>query len=142
MTRTGEVTLTGNLTREVELRYTTSGTALAKFGLAVNYGRKVNGEWEDDPSFFNVTAWRDLAENIADSVDKGSRVIVTGRPRQRNWENEDGEKRSTVEIEADDVAVSLRWHIVTGTEKSSRGNGTNNSNQPPTSAYDEAEEPF
>lgn len=101
-------TLVGNLTRDPELRYTTSGRGVASFGLAVNRRYQVNGEWQEQVSFFNIVAWGDLAENVAASCTKGNRIIVTGRLEQRSYEK-DGEKRSTVEIVADEIGPSLRW---------------------------------
>lgn len=104
------VTLVGNLTRDPELRYTPSGAAIAKFGIAVNrtYTNR-NGESVEQTDFFNVNAWRQLAEHIAESLHKGTRVVVTGRVQSRSWETEDGQKRTVIEIEADDVGPSLRW---------------------------------
>lgn len=105
------VTVTGNATREPELRFTPSGQAVANFGVAVNrrWQNRQTNEWEEAVSFFDVTCWATLAENVAESVAKGTRVTVTGRLDQRSWETQDGDKRSKVEIVADDVAVSLRW---------------------------------
>ena len=108
------VTITGNATREPELRYTPSGQAVASFGVAVNrrWQNRQTQEWEEAVSFFDVTAWSQLAENIAESVAKGTRVTVTGRLDQRSWETPEGDKRSKIEIVADDIAVSLRWATV------------------------------
>ena len=105
------VTITGNATREPELRFTPSGQAVANFGVAVNrrWQNRQTQEWEEAVSFFDITAWAQLAENVAETVGKGTRVTVTGRLDQRSWENQEGEKRSKVEIVADDVAISLRW---------------------------------
>ena len=105
------VTLVGNVTREPELRYTPSGQAMAKFGLAVNrrWQNRASGEWEESTSFFDVVAWREMAENVGDSVQKGTRVIVTGRMEQRSYETQQGEKRSAVELVADEIGPSLRW---------------------------------
>lgn len=104
------VTLVGNLTRDPELKYTPSGAAVAKFGIAVNrIINKRNGERVEQTDFFNVNAWRQLAENIAESLSTGSRVVVSGRIQSRSWETEDGQRRSVVEIEADDVGASLRF---------------------------------
>ncbi|MGH9030032.1 MAG: single-stranded DNA-binding protein [Acidimicrobiales bacterium] len=104
-------TLSGNLTRDPEIRYTRDGQATAHFGLAVNRRWQVRGseEWEEATSFFDVVCWRDLAENVALSLVKGSRVMVTGRLEQRTWENEEGERRSRVEVSAEDVGPSLRF---------------------------------
>lgn len=106
------VTVVGNLTREIDLRYTTSGKAVASFGVACNRRYQVSGSWEEKVSFFTVTAWDTLAENAAASLGKGSRVIVTGRLEQREYEAQDGTKRNVVEIVADEVGASLRWATV------------------------------
>jgi len=104
-------TLSGNLTRDPEIRYTRDGQATTSFGLAVNRRWQVRGsdEWEEQTSFFDVVCWRDLAENVALSLVKGSRVLVTGRLEQHTWETESGERRSRVEVSAEDVGPSLRF---------------------------------
>jgi single-strand DNA-binding protein len=111
MAQDNQVTIVGNLTRDPELRYTPNGAALVKFGIA--WSKRApdeSGQWRDvETSFFNVTAWRQLAENIAESLTQGMRVVVIGRLRTNSWETQEGEKRSTVEIEADEVAPSLKW---------------------------------
>jgi single-strand DNA-binding protein len=108
---TNNVTLVGNVTRDPELRYTASGQAMAKFGLAVNrsWQNRQTNEWEESTSFFDVVVWREMAENVGDSVSKGTRVIVTGRMEQRSYETQNGEKRSAVELVADEVGPSLRF---------------------------------
>ena len=103
------ITVVGNITRDPELRFTAGGKGVASFGIAVNRRYQVNGEWQEKVSFFNVVAWDSLGENAAASLSKGSRVIVTGRLEQRDYETKDGEKRSVVEIVADEVGPSLRW---------------------------------
>jgi single-strand DNA-binding protein len=103
------VTVVGNLTRDPELRFTAGGKGVASFGLAVNRRYQVNGEWQEKVSFFNVTAWDSLGENAAASLTKGSRIIVTGRLEQRDYETQAGEKRNVVEIVADELGPSLRW---------------------------------
>ena len=104
-------TITGNLTREPEIRYTRDGQASAQLGVAVNrrWQDRATQEWHEATSFFDVICWRDLAENAALSLTKGMRVIVTGRLEQRSWETEQGEHRSKVEITADEVGPSLRF---------------------------------
>jgi single-strand DNA-binding protein len=109
MASENSVTLVGNLTRDPELRYTTGGRGVASFGLAVNRRYQVNGEWQEQVSFFNVVAWGDLGENAAASLTKGARTIVTGRLEQRSYETKDGEKRSVTEVIADELGPSLRW---------------------------------
>jgi single-strand DNA-binding protein len=106
---TNSVTLIGNLTRDPELRFTTGGRGVASFGLAVNRRWQQNGEWQEQVSFFNVVCWGDLGENVATTLNKGSRAIVTGRLEQRNYETSEGEKRNVFEIIADEVGPSLRW---------------------------------
>lgn len=105
------ITVVGNLTRDPELRFTNTGMAVATCGLAVNYRRQKQGHWEEEVSFFDVTAFGEMGENAAESLNKGNRVIVTGRLQQRSWETQDGDKRSKVEIVADEIAPSLRWAI-------------------------------
>jgi single-strand DNA-binding protein len=104
-------TITGNLTREPEIRYTRDGQATAQLGVAVNrrWKDRATQEWQEATSFFDVVCWRDLAENVALSLSKGMRVVVTGRLEQRSWETEEGEHRSKVEITADEIGPSLRF---------------------------------
>lgn len=129
---TNTVTLIGNLTRDPELRFTTGGRAIASFGLAVNRRYQQNGEWQEQVSFFNVTCWGDLGENVATSMTKGSRIIVTGRLEQRSWETSEGEKRTVVEVIADEVGPSLRWATaqIERTERSSGDGGYQGDRQP------------
>jgi single-strand DNA-binding protein len=104
------VTIVGNLTRDPEIRYTREGQATTSLGVAVNHrwpGRE--GIWEESTSFFDVVTWKDLAENVALSLTKGMRVLVSGRLEQRSWETDQGERRSKVEIVAEEVAASLRY---------------------------------
>ncbi|MFL5797218.1 MAG: single-stranded DNA-binding protein [Actinomycetota bacterium] len=120
----GQVTIVGNLTDDPELRYTPNGAAVAKFRVAVNRRYKdQSGEWKDgDTSYFTVNAWRSLGENVAESLTRGANVIVVGRLQQRSWETQDGEKRTVIEIEADEVGPSLRW-ATAKVEKQSRSGG-------------------
>jgi single-strand DNA-binding protein len=121
------VTLVGNVTREPELRYTAAGQAMAKFGLAVNrrWQNRQTNTWEESTSFFDVVAWREMAENVGESITKGTRVVVTGRMEQRSYENQAGEKRSAVELVADEIGPSLRWATakVVRNERRSDGEG-------------------
>ena len=106
------VTLTGNLTADPELKYTTNGAAVANFRIAVTSRVRDGDTWRDgDTSFFRVNAWRTLAEHVADSLSKGDRAVVVGRLKSRSWETPEGEQRSTVEVDADEVAPSLRWAV-------------------------------
>jgi single-strand DNA-binding protein len=124
---TNMTALSGNLTRDPEIRYTRDGQANATFGLAVNRRWQPRGseEWEEATSFFDVVCWRDLAENVALSLVKGSRVVVTGRLDQHVWETELGERRSRVEVTADEVGPSLRFATAEVTRSERRnGDGT------------------
>lgn len=105
------VTLVGNVTRDPEIRYTPSGQTIATLGLAVNrrWQNRQTQEWEEQTSFFDVKCWAQMAENVSESIQKGTRVIVTGRLEQRSWETDNGDKRSKVEVVADEIAPSLRW---------------------------------
>jgi len=116
-------TLTGNLTRDPEIRYTREGQANATFGLAVTRRWQPRGsdDWEESTSFFDVVCWRNLAENVALSLVKGARVIVTGRLEQHSWETELGERRSRVEVTADEVGPSLRFATVEISRSERRG---------------------
>ena len=111
MSNGNHVSIVGNLTRDPELRFTPSGQATATFGVAVNrrWQNRQNNEWEEATSFFDVVCWAQLAENAAQSLTKGTRVVVSGRLDQRSWETQDHEKRSKIEITADEVAPSLRY---------------------------------
>ena len=111
MANGNNITIVGNCTRDPELRFTASGQANASFGVAVNrrWQNRQTNEWEEAVSFFDVVCWRQLAENVAESITKGSRVIVTGRLDQRSWETQDGDKRSKVEIVADEIGPSLNY---------------------------------
>ena len=100
MANGNNVNLIGNVTRDPELRYTASGQAVASFGLAVNrrWQNRQTQAWEEAVSYFDIVCWRELAENVAESITKGTRLIVTGRLEQRSWDTPDGEKRSKVEL--------------------------------------------
>jgi single-strand DNA-binding protein len=118
------VTLIGNLVEDPELRFTPSGVPMAKLRFAVNRRwRDNNGDWQEDTSFFGGTVWRDQAETVAESLQKGTRVIVTGRLEQRSWETQEGEKRSVVEVAIDEVGPSLRYATATVTKTARTGGG-------------------
>jgi single-strand DNA-binding protein len=103
------VTVVGNLTADPSLRFTQGGKAICTISIAVSRRYQVNNEWKEDTSFFNVVAWGQLAENAASSLTKGTRVMATGRLEQRSYEAQSGEKKSVVEIVADEIGPSLRW---------------------------------
>jgi single-strand DNA-binding protein len=111
---TTTTTLIGNLTRDPEIRYTRDGQATTSLGVAVNrrWKNRQTQEWEESTSFFDVVCWRELAENVALSLTKGARVVVTGRLEQRSWETDEGDRRSKVELVAEDIGASLRFATV------------------------------
>jgi single-strand DNA-binding protein len=111
MANGNSVTLVGNVTRDPELRFTPSGQAVATFGLAVNrvWNDKQSNERKEAVSFFDIVCWAGMAENAGESISKGSRILVTGRLEQRSWETQDGEKRSKIEVVAEEIGPSLRW---------------------------------
>lgn len=121
------VTVVGNVTRDPELRFTPNGAPVCNFGVAWN--RKGQND-EEIVSFFDVTCWSGLAENVAESISKGDRVVVYGRLDQRSWESQEGERRSKVEIVADDVSPSLRWATVEITRNEFRGGDSGGSAAP------------
>jgi single-strand DNA-binding protein len=106
------VTIAGNLTADPELRFTTNGAAVANFRIAVTSRVRDGNTWRNgDTSYFRVNAWRQLAQHVTDSLSKGDRAVVIGRLKSRSWETPEGEQRSVVEIEADEIAPSLKWAI-------------------------------
>ncbi len=112
------VTVVGNLTADPELRYTPTGTAVANFVVASTPRtfNRASGEWVDgDPLFLRCTTWRELAEHTAESLAKGTRVIVTGRLRQRGYTTGDGQPRTVVELDVEEVGPSLRYATATVT---------------------------
>ena len=118
------VTITGNLTDDPEVTFTSSGQAVCNFRLAVTPRVRDGDSWRDgDTSFFRITAWRQLAEHVGDSLSKGDRVIVQGQLRSRAWETPEGDKRQVVEVTADEVGPSLRWATAKPERASKTGNG-------------------
>jgi single-strand DNA-binding protein len=147
------VTLIGNLTKEPELRFTSQGLAQTTFSIAVNRRRmnQQTQDWEESTSFFEVVCWRELAENVAESLEKGSRAVVTGRLEQRTWETPDGDKRSKIQVIADEVGPSLRWATAQvtkadrrtgGAETSGRNVAQANVPEPSIGSFNYDEEPF
>jgi single-strand DNA-binding protein len=119
------VTLVGNITDDPELRFTPSGAAVANFTVAVNRRYKNQaGDWEDKlDGFFRCNCWREMAENVAESFRKGTRVMVVGRLQQRSWDDQEGNRRSAFEVQVDEVGPSLRWATAT-VQKSQRSGGS------------------
>lgn len=118
------ITVVGNLTADPELRYTQNGLAVANFTIAStprNFDKATN-DWKDgDALFLRASVWREFAEHVAGSLTKGSRVIVTGRLKQRSYETKEGEKRTSFEIEVDDIGPSLRYATAQVTRAASSG---------------------
>jgi single-strand DNA-binding protein len=105
-----QVTLTGNLTDDPELRFTPSGVAVASFRLAVDQRVWDTDGWKDgESSYFRVNVWRDQAEHVSRSLQKGARCVVVGRLKSRSWETPEGQRRSAVEVDAEEVGMSLRF---------------------------------
>ena len=123
----GETTITvvGNLTADPELRFTPAGAAVANFTVASTprtFDRQ-SGEWKDGEALFlRCSIWREAAENVAESLTRGSRVIVTGRLKQRSFETKEGEKRTVMEVEVDEIGPSLKY-ATAKVNKASRGGG-------------------
>jgi single-strand DNA-binding protein len=146
------ITVVGNVTRDPELKFLNSGQAALKMSIAVNrrWQNRQTQEWEERVSYFEVVGYGAMAENAANSLTKGSRVIVSGRLEQRSWETENGDKRSIVEINADEIGPSLKWAtaVVTRTpraegsnfQSSDRPAAAPRTNEPSSYAFDE--EPF
>ena len=105
-----QITIMGNLTRDPELRFTQGGKAVANFSVAYNKRFMQDNEWKDGPTtYFDCVAWERLGENLAASMTKGMRVIVTGTIESRDWETKEGEKRKAWEIKVDDVGCSFKF---------------------------------
>ena len=146
------ITVVGNVTRDPELKFLNSGQAALKLSIAVNrrWQNRQTQEWEERVSYFEVVGYGAMAENAANSLTKGARVIVSGRLEQRSWETENGDKRSIVEINADEIGPSLKWAtaVVTRTpraegsnfQSSDRPAAAPRTNEPSRYAFDE--EPF
>jgi single-strand DNA-binding protein len=119
------ITVIGNLTADPELRFTPSGAAVANFTVASTprtFDRQTN-EWKDGEALFlRCSIWREAAENVAESLTKGARVIVSGRLKQRSYETREGEKRTVVELECDEIGPSLRY-ATAKVNRASRGGG-------------------
>jgi single-strand DNA-binding protein len=120
------ITVIGNLTDDPELRFTPSGAAVAKFRIASTprFLDKASGEWKDgEPLFLSCNVWRQVAENVAESLQRGSRVIVSGRLRMRSYETKEGEKRTVIELEVDEIGPSLRYATAKVQRMSRSGGG-------------------
>jgi single-strand DNA-binding protein len=141
------LTVVGNLTRDPELRFLNSGSASLNLSIAVNrrWQNRQTQEWEERVSFFGVVAYGAMAENAANSLSKGNRIVVSGRIEQRSWETENGEKKSAVEIHAEEIAPSLKFAtaVVTRTPRAEPGRPVNDGQRGRDAAsYDFDTEPF
>lgn len=123
------VTLIGNLTMDPELRFTPSGIAMARIGLAVNRRYQRDGEWQEQTSFFYGTVWREQAESVAESLQKGARVIVSGQMEQRTWQDKDGNDRESIEVRIDEIGPSLRWATATVNKTQRQDNWSDDKSQ-------------
>jgi single-strand DNA-binding protein len=123
MSEPEHITLVGNLTADPELRFTPSGTQVANLRVAVTpRTRQEDGTWtQGETTFHTVSVWRDQASNAAESLGKGARVIVVGRPKQRSWTDADGTQHQVTEVDAEEVGPSLRWATVKLTRTNSTG---------------------
>lgn len=124
------ITVVGNLTSDPELRYTQNGLAVANFTIAStprSFDRATN-DWKDgDALFLRASVWREFAEHVASSLTKGSRVVATGRLKQRSYETKEGEKRTSIELEVDEIGPSLRYATAQVTRAAGGGNAGGNS---------------
>jgi single-strand DNA-binding protein len=116
------IELIGTTTRDFELKFIANGTAVAQTAIAINERKLVDNEWKDgETSYYEVIAWRQLGENAAASIVKGTRIMVKGKLRVREWTREDGTKGKTVEIVADDIGPSLKWATAEVTKNARNG---------------------
>lgn len=144
----GETTITiiGNLTADPELRFTANGAAVANFTVANNprYFDRQAGEWKDgDTLFMRCNAWRQTAENVAETLTRGMRVIIQGRLRQRSFETTDGQQRTVVELEVDEIGPSLRYATAAVTKVTrSQGAAADNGSWEPNPSDADDQPPF
>jgi single-strand DNA-binding protein len=128
------ITVCGNVVADPELRYTQTGQAVASFRVASTprYLDKASNEWKDgDSLFLTCNAWRQMAKNVAESLQRGMRVIVSGRLRQRSYEAQDGGKRTVYEVEVDDVGPSMRSASAKVTKAARAAAAPGSSDEPP-----------
>ena len=135
MSETERVTLVGNLTADPELRYTPSGLPVTSLRIAVTpRTRQDDGSWtEGETSFHTVNVWRDQAEHVTESLSKGARVLVVGRPKRRSWTDADGIEHQVTEVDAEELGPSLRWATakVTRTNGGRKANASQSNDSPP-----------
>ena len=120
------ITVTGNLTADPELRYTQNGLPVANFTIAStprNFDRQANEFKDGDPLFLRASVWREFAEHVAGSLTKGMRVVATGRLKQRSYQDKEGQTRTSIELEVDEIGPSLRYATATVTRAASNTSG-------------------
>ena len=157
MVSDNQVTLTGNLTDDPELRFTPNGVAVANFRLAVDQRVWDTDGWKDgESSYFRVNVWRDQAEHVSRSLHKGARCVVVGRLKSRSWETPEGQRRSAVEVDAEEVGMSMRFAPAAPPDEAATaepaapakgtpakaGNGSRRGRQPAKAAAGRDEVPF
>lgn len=140
------ITMVGNITRDPELKFTRNGQAMLRVGIADNHGWKdKEGEWQTKVSFIDCVAWGQFAENLAETLEKGMRVVVTGRIDMQSWTNDNDEKRTKLELEVEGLGPDLRWATAT-VERNERDDGNkgrkSSGQKSREQEYDEDEEPF
>ena len=138
------ITITGNLVDDPELRFTPAGQPVTRFRIASTprYRDNATGDWKDgDTLFLTCQVWRQQAEHVAESLQKGARAIVTGRLRQRSYETQEGEKRTVYELQVDEVGVSLRSATAKVTKATRNGNGNPADTDQPAAGFSD-EPPF
>lgn len=117
-----QIFVAGRLTRDPDLTVTASGASMCKLGIASGRRYQKDGEWQEETSFFDITLWREMADNVAESLSKGDAVLVAGRMKQREYEK-DGQQRTAWDLEVDSIGPDLRWATAAITRTQRTGNG-------------------
>jgi len=139
------ISIAGNLTKDPELRFLTNGSAKASVSVACNRRYQVNGEWKEEVTYFDVIAWRKLAENLCASFKKGDRIMINGRMISRSYEASDGSgTRKVWEIDAEDIGGSVKYATadITRNPREDGGNYSPRQNAPAASAAPASDDPF
>lgn len=137
------VTIVGNLTKDPEERATMNGGAITSFSVASSRRWKnKNDEWEEETSYFDVTAWAELGKNAAKSLKKGNRVVVVGRLKQESWSDKNGDKRNKIVVIAEDIGASVRLASIPQIVKNESNGNYARSESPKQPVWDDQEEPF
>jgi single-strand DNA-binding protein len=136
------ISIVGNLTRDPELRFTATGKPVASCAMAVARRYQVNGEWQEKTSFFNFSVWNKLAENLAASASKGTRVAITGYIEQREYVTKDGDKRTSFDVTADTCSIDLKWGTAEFTKGAAGSNNASNASSSQDLPVDDDSNPF